>query len=284
MDALSDFTIPKIQIGKGMEFVVDILNQYFFWFFDAIRVSLEFLTNNLADVLLWFPSWVLIPVIAAGVYKVHKSWILALATLLGLLFTVNQGYWEETVYTITLIIWATVVCVVIGVPLGIAAAHRPKLWMVLRPILDMMQTIPTFVYLIPALIFFGLGMPSGLIATVIFAVPAPIRLTYLGISSAPTQLIEAAESFGATKRQLLWKVEIPHAMPTIMAGVTQCIMLSLSMVVIASMVGADGLGIPVLRALNTVNVAKGFEAGLAIVVVAILMDRICKRPGSKDGE
>lgn len=284
MDALSDFTIPKIPIGKGMEYVVDKLDQYFFWFFEAIRVSLEFLTNNLAEVLLWFPSWLLIIVVAAGVYKLHKSWILALLTLLGLLFTVNQGYWEETVYTITLIICATVVCVVIGVPLGIAAAHRPKLWMVLRPILDMMQTIPTFVYLIPALIFFGLGMPSGLIATVIFAVPAPIRLTYLGISSAPTQLIEAAESFGATKRQLLWKVEIPHAMPTIMAGVTQCIMLSLSMVVIASMVGADGLGIPVLRALNTVNVAKGFEAGLAIVVVAILMDRICKRPGRKDGE
>jgi glycine betaine/proline transport system permease protein len=146
-------------------------------------------------------------------------------------------------------------------------------------VLDLMQTIPTFVYLIPTLILFGLGVVPGLISTVIFAIPAPIRLTHLGVSSVPKPLIEAGESFGATKRQLLWKVELPHAMPTIMAGVTQCIMLSLSMVVIAALVGADGLGKPVVRALNTVNIAKGFEAGLAIVIVAILLDRICRRSG-----
>ena len=146
-------------------------------------------------------------------------------------------------------------------------------------ILDLMQTIPPFVYLIPTMIMFGLGVVPGLISTVIFAIPAPIRLTHLGISSVPRPLVEAGEAFGATRRQLLWKVELPHAMPTIMAGVTQCIMLSLSMVVIAAMVGAPGLGVPVLRALNTVNIAKGFEAGLAIVIVAILLDRICKQRG-----
>jgi len=149
---------------------------------------------------------------------------------------------------------------------------------VLRPFLDLMQTIPTFVYLIPTLVLFGLGAVPGLISTVIFAIPAPIRLTYLGLSSVPTGLREAAEAFGATKRQLLYKVELPHALPTIMAGVTQCIMLSLSMVVIAALVGADGLGKPVVRALNTVNIGMGFEAGLAIVILAILLDRICKRP------
>jgi len=139
-----------------------------------------------------------------------------------------------------------------------------------------MQTIPTFVYLIPTLILFGLGVVPGLISTVIFALPAPIRLTTLGIASVPRPLIEAGEAFGATRPQLLWKVEIPHALPSIMAGVTQCIMLSLSMVVIAALVGADGLGKPVVRALNSVNIADGFEAGLAIVIVAIVLDRLCK--------
>jgi glycine betaine/proline transport system permease protein len=141
-----------------------------------------------------------------------------------------------------------------------------------------MQTIPTFVYLIPTLILFGLGVVPGLISTVIFAIPAPIRLTHLGVSSVPKPLIEAGEAFGASRTQLLFKVELPHAMPTIMAGLTQCIMLSLSMVVIAALVGAAGLGVPVVRALNTVNIARGFEAGLAIVILAIILDRVCKLP------
>jgi glycine betaine/proline transport system permease protein len=202
--------------------------------------------------------------------------------VVSLLLVINLGYWEETIRTFGLIVFATLVCVIVGVPLGIAAAHRPKLYVWLRPVLDLMQTIPTFVYLIPTMIMFGLGVVPGLISTVIFAIPAPIRLTYLGVSGVPTALKEAGESFGATKRQLLWKVELPHAMPTIMAGITQCIMLSLSMVVIAAMVGAPGLGVPVLRALNTVNIAKGFEAGLAIVVVAILLDRVCKQRDHSD--
>ena len=184
--------------------------------------------------------------------------------------------------TLSLVLWSTALCVVIGVPIGIAAAHRPKLWVSIRPVLDMMQTIPTFVYLIPALTLFGLGPVPGVVATVIFVVPAPIRLTYLGISSTPATMIEAAESFGATKKQLLWKVEIPSAIPNIMAGLTQTIMLSLSMVVIASMVAAPGLGIPILRAINQVNPAKGFEAGIAIVIVAIIMDRVCKLPEKRD--
>jgi glycine betaine/proline transport system permease protein len=177
---------------------------------------------------------------------------------------------------------ATATCMIIGVPVGIAAAHRPWLFALLRPVLDLMQTIPTFVYLIPTLILFGLGVVPGLISTVIFAIPAPIRLTHLGVASVPRPLIEAGEAFGASRTQLLFKIELPHALPTIMAGLTQCIMLSLSMVVISALVGAAGLGVPVVRALNTVNIARGFEAGLAIVILAIILDRVCKQPARRD--
>jgi len=275
MEWLTDHKIP---IGKVMKDFVDFLNDYFFWFFDGVTIGLEFVLEGMAELLLAANPFVLIIAIAAISFYIHRSWKLVVLVVPSLLFIINQGYWEDTLYTLSLVTWATLVCLVIGIPVGIATAHRPKVWAVMRPILDMMQTLPTFVYLIPALVLFGLGMVPGLIATAIFAVAAPIRMTYLGVSSVPIPLIEAAESFGATKKQLLWKVEIPYALPTIMAGLTQCIMLSLSMVVIASMVGADGLGIPVLRAINTVNTAKGFEAGIAIVIVAILMDRICKRP------
>ena len=164
-----------------------------------------------------------------------------------------------------------------GVPIGIMAAHRPRFYAVLSPVLDLMQTLPTFVYLIPAVIFFGLGMVPGLIATVIFVLPAPIRLTQLGVASTPTALLEAATAFGATPRQRLLKVELPWALPQIMVGLNQTIMLSLSMVVIASMVGANGLGNPVMRALANVNAAKGFESGFVIVVVAIVLDRMLRR-------
>jgi glycine betaine/proline transport system permease protein len=167
----------------------------------------------------------------------------------------------------------------IGVPVGIAAAHRPRLYAALSPVLDLMQTLPTFVYLIPAIVFFGLGMVPGLIATVIFVLPAPIRLTHLGVSSTPVALTEAATAFGATPSQLLWKVELPYALPQIMAGLNQTIMLSLSMVVIAALVGANGLGVPVVRALNSVNTALGFESGFIIVVVAILLDRMLRIGG-----
>jgi len=217
-------------------------------------------------------------VFAAAAYALHRSIGLSVFITLGLLLVVNMGYWQAAIETLALVFSATFFCVVIGVPLGIAAAHRPVLYQVMRPVLDLMQTIPTFVYLIPTLVLFGLGAVPGLISTVIFAIPAPIRLTHLGITSVPLQLREAGEAFGATKRQLLFKVELPYALPTIMAGITQCIMLSLSMVVIAALVGADGLGKPVVRALNTVNVSMGFEAGLAIVVLAIILDRVCKRP------
>lgn len=271
----------KIPIGKWLADFVDFLNEYLFWLFDGFTIVLEYVFDLTSIALLSIPAFGMIALIAAAAYWIHRSWKISLFIVLSMLLIVNLGYWKDTMETLSLVIWATVLCVFIGVPIGILAAHRPKLWISIRPVLDMMQTIPTFVYLIPALTLFGLGPVPGVVATVIFVVPAPIRLTYLGISSTPAPLIEAAESFGATKKQLLWIVEIPSAIPSIMAGLTQTIMLSLSMVVIASMVAAPGLGIPILRAINQVNPAKGFEAGIAIVIVAIIMDRVCKLPGKK---
>jgi len=272
----------KIPIGRWLADFVDFLNDYLFWLFDGFTIALEYVFDLTSLVLLSIPAFGMIALIAAAAYWIHQSWKISLFIVVSLLLIVNLGYWEATMETLSLVLWATVLCIGIGVPIGIAAAHRPKLWVSIRPVLDMMQTIPTFVYLIPALTLFGLGPVPGVVATVIFVVPAPIRLTYLGISSTPGIMIEAAESFGATKKQLLWKVEIPSAIPNIMAGLTQTIMLSLSMVVIASMVAAPGLGIPILRAINQVNPAKGFEAGIAIVIVAIIMDRVCKLPEKRD--
>jgi glycine betaine/proline transport system permease protein len=274
-------TAYKIPIGAWIEAVVDLLNRRAQGFFDLVSLVLGTLVEGLTDLLLAAPAPLLILAVAALAYALHRSWRLALGVALALLLIVNLGYWKETVETLSLVLWAATLSMLIGVPIGIAAAHRPRLGAALRPVLDLMQTIPTFVYLIPTLILFGLGVVPGLISTVVFAIPAPIRLTQLGIAGVPRPLVEAGEAFGASRRQLLLKVELPYAMPTIAAGLTQCIMLSLSMVVIAALVGADGLGKPVVRALNTVNVARGFEAGLAIVILAITLDRLCRRPGAR---
>lgn len=270
-------TDNKLPLGKWIKDMVEWLLDHATGVFDLISDSLSFMIEGFIDLMLFFHPMIMVAIFAGIAFALHKSWKLVALVVVSLLLVINLGYWEETIQTLGLVLFATLVSVIIGVPIGIAAAHRPWLYSALRPILDLMQTIPTFVYLIPTMIMFGLGVVPGLISTVIFAIPAPIRLTYLGVSGVPKALMEAGASFGATKNQLLWKIELPHALPTIMAGVTQCIMLSLSMVVIAAMVGAPGLGIPVLRALNTVNIAQGFEAGLAIVVIAILLDRICKQ-------
>lgn len=269
-------TGSKIPVGNWGKDFFSFLTHNFEWFFDSIARGLTFLLDGLVGIMLWFPPLLLIAAFAGLAWYLQKSWKLALVTVLGLLFIVNQDLWKETVETLVLVIAATAASMMIGVPIGIWAAHNARVYRVLHPLLDLMQTMPTFVYLIPVLILFGLGIAPGLIVTVIFASPAPIRLTHLGITSVPKPLIEAGEAFGATKRQLLWKVELPSALPTIMAGLTQCIMLSLSMVVIAALIGASGLGKPVVRGLNSLNIPLGIEAGLAIVILAILLDRICR--------
>jgi glycine betaine/proline transport system permease protein len=271
-----DLEIPKIPVGKAAKAAFDWLNANAGPFFDAVSAVLEAMIDGLLWVLMAPPALVTVAVFVALTWYLQRSWQLCLGVLVGFLFILNQGYWDETMESLTLILSACVVCMGLGVPIGIWAAHRPRAYAAMVPVLDLMQTLPTFVYLIPAIVFFGLGMVPGLIATVIFVLPAPIRLTHLGISTAPPALLEAATAFGATPRQRLWKVELPWAMPQIMAGLNQTIMLSLSMVVIAALVGADGLGVPVIRALNQVNTALGFESGFVIVVVAILLDRMLR--------
>jgi len=266
----------KIPLGRWLEHGIDALDANAAWLFDLISDVLGGAIDGLIDLLMWFEPLVLVLLFALLAWLLHRSVVLTVSIAASLLLIVNLGLWEETIETLALVVFATVICMSVGVPLGILSAHRPWLHAVLRPVLDLMQTIPTFVYLIPTLILFGLGVVPGLISTVVFALPAPIRLTHLGIASVPRPLIEAGEAFGASRLQRLVKIELPSAAPSIMAGLTQCIMLSLSMVVIAALVGADGLGKPVVRALNTVDIASGFEAGLAIVILAILLDRICK--------
>ena len=269
-------TENKIPIRQWSENAVDWMTTNLSWLFDAMTEGLGAVIDGMLWVLQAPPALLVVAVFVLIAYAMRRSVGFALFVLLGFLLIINQDYWEETTETLALVLAATLLCMLIGVPLGIAAARRDWVYTILRPILDLMQTIPTFVYLIPALVLFGLGMVPGLIATVIFALPAPIRLTRLGIASTPAPLEEAATAFGASSWQRLVKVELPHATPQILAGLTQCIMLSLSMVVIAALVGADGLGVPVVRALNTVNVGMGFEAGLAIVVLAIVLDRMFK--------
>ncbi|MCY1283738.1 Glycine betaine transport system permease protein OpuAB [compost metagenome] len=274
----------KLPLGERVTEGVDWLTRHGAGFFDAVAATLEWLIHGLTAGLLWFPPLVLIGLFAVLTHWLQRRWGLTLFCVAALLLILNLGYWQETLETLALVLFATLLCVAVGVPLGILAAHRPRFYTLLRPVLDLMQTVPTFVYLIPTLTLFGLGVVPGLISTVVFAVAAPIRLTCLGIRGVPHELLDAGRAFGCSRRQLLTRIELPHAMPSIAAGVTQCIMLSLSMVVIAALVGADGLGRPVVNALNTADVGLGFEAGLAIVLLAILLDRVCKPPAPRQKE
>jgi glycine betaine/proline transport system substrate-binding protein len=211
------------------------------------------------------------------VFLLHRRIVMSLGVAAGLAIIFKLGLWSETIQTLTLVCLSTLMATALGIPIGIMLARCPRLDRVLNPLLDMMQTLPTFVYLIPTLLLFGLGIVPGLISTVIFAIAAPIRLTRLGIQSVPTEQLEVGDAFGATRWQKLIKIEIPSASPLLVEGISQCVMLSLSMVVIAALVGAEGLGAPVVRALNTVNLRMGAEAGAAIVILATILDRSLKR-------
>lgn len=277
MDPISKFLMAwKIPIGAWGKAFFDFLTNNFNTIFRGFSNGLNFLLDGLVDLLLLVPPVLLCVLIAAFAWWLQRSRALAIGVLLGLLFILNQGLWKQTVETLVLVVAASAASMAIGVPLGIWAAHKPKVYRVLLPILDLMQTLPTFVYLIPVLTLFGLGNAPGLIVTIIFVIPTAVRLTHLGMTSVPKSIIEAGESFGATKRQLLWKVELPAALPTIMAGLTQSIMLSLSMVVFAALIGAGGLGTEINRALGSRKIDLGLEAGLAIVVLAIILDRVTR--------
>ena len=266
----------KIPVGRVIGDAIQHAQENWKPFFDLVSRVVSGSVEGVHALLKALPSWLLVLAAAALAWVLQRSWPLVAFVTAALLFIMNQGYWAATVETIALVAVATLAATAIGVPLGIAAAHRPRLYAALRPVLDLMQTLPTFVYLIPTLVLFGLGVVPGLISTVIFALPAPVRLTHLGVTGVPRPMLEAGEAFGATKWQRLLKIELPCALPSIFAGITQCIMLSLSMVVIAALVGAGGLGVPVVRALNSVQVDVGFEAGIAIVLLAIVLDRLSR--------
>jgi len=276
-------TTHKIPLGRAFESAIDFIKGHGRGFFAAVSTVIQGSVDVVNKALAAIPGLVLILAIAALAYGLHRSIPLVVFVILALAFIMNQGYWAATLETLALVFVSALFSALIGVPIGIAAAHRPRLYAALRPVLDLMQTLPTFVYLIPTLVLFGLGVVPGLISTAIFAIPAPIRLTHLGISSVPKTLLEAGDAFGATPMQRLWKIELPSARQTILAGITQCIMLSLSMVVIAALVGAGGLGVPVVRALNSVQIDIGFEAGIAIVLLAIILDRISRPSHGEHG-
>ncbi|HJJ29715.1 MAG TPA: proline/glycine betaine ABC transporter permease [Methanocorpusculum sp.] len=267
--------LPKLPIGDAIEAIVDWIEMYFSWLLDAVSDGLRVIVNGCEDLLLGIPAPVLIVLTGVLVWFVtHHDIKMTVLTMLGLLLIWDMGLWELSMLTVVLVLIATVIALALSLPIGIAAARNDTLNTILRPFLDFMQTMPSFVYLIPAVIFFGLGSVPGIIATVIFAMPPALRLTTLGIRQVPIELIEVADAFGATPRQKLLKVQLPVALPTIMAGVNQCIMLALSMTVIASMIGAGGLGYQVLVGIQRVDIGMGFEAGLAIVILAIIFDRI----------
>ena len=224
MEWLTEYKIP---VGDAASAVFEWIRDNGEFVLDAMSTFMEGMIDGILWILQEPPELIVILAFVAITYALQRNWKTALFVFAGFLFILNQDYWEETTESLTLVLSSCLVCMAIGVPIGIYAAHRPKLYTYLRPILDLMQTLPTFVYLIPAIVFFGIGMVPGLIATVIFVLPAPIRLTYLGVSSTPKPLLEAATAFGATSSQTLFKVELPYAVPQIMAGLNQTIMLSL---------------------------------------------------------
>ncbi len=263
----------RIPIRDWISDAVDYLVSEYSAVFDAFSALVYFLVDNLKDGMMAIHPLALIIVIAAITLKM-AGWRMALFAIIGLLLSENIGLWSAFVETLALVLTAELLVMVVGLPLGVLAARKDGFHSVIRPVLDFMQTMPAFVYLIPAVMFFGLGLVPGVVATFVFALPPLIRLTNLGIRQVPKELVEAADAFGATGSQKLFKVQIPVAMPTIMAGVNQSIMLGLSMVVIAAMIGAGGLGEDVLRGIQRLQVGQGFEAGLVVVIMAIILDRI----------
>ena len=270
--------IPRIPLGDWIEGGLDWLTSEF----SNVTRSISQVTQNgidgLNDALMWLPPWALLLIIVGICWRV-SNYRLAIGALLGLALVWNMNLWTPMIETLTLVVIATLLAVVIALPIGIAAALSNRLYRVIMPGLDFMQTMPAFVYLIPAIPFFGIGSVSAIFATVIFSMPPAIRFTTLGIRQVPEELIEASDAYGATRSQKLFKVQLPMSLPTVMAGINQTIMLALSMVVIAAMIGAGGLGSEVWRAIQRLQPGAGFEAGIAVVILAMLLDRITQSLG-----
>ena len=276
-NGIPDFRIP---VGNWVEAAVDWIQANFTGLLDGISDGLGLVIGSFEDALLAFPPLLLAALIVALAWW-RVGWRFALFAVAAMALLFGMDIWKETVATLALVIGSSLVALAIGIPIGIAMARSDTVETIARPILDFMQTMPPFVYLIPAAIFFGLGKVPGAIATLIFAMPPAVRLTNLGIRQVSREHVEAGQAFGCTDRQLLFKVQLPLALPSIMAGVNQTIMLALSMVVIASMIGAGGLGNTVLTGIQRLNVGLGFEGGLGVVLLAILLDRITQSFGRR---
>lgn len=267
-------SIPRIPLGEWVDVFVTSLYAHFEGVFRGFSYIIGGFVDLLTNFLTLIPAFLMIIIVCFLVWYTTRKISLVVFALIGLLFILNINYWGQTMQTLALVLTSVIISIIVGIPIGILASQNERFSKILRPTLDFMQTMPAFVYLIPAITFFGVGVVPGIIASVIFAMPPTIRFTDLGIRQVPEDLIEAANAFGSTTSQKLFKVQLPLATGTIMAGVNQSIMLSLSMVVTASLVGAPGLGVDVYRSVTQVNIGMGFEAGLAIVVIAIVLDRI----------
>lgn len=268
----------RIPIGSGFEWLVDWLENNVEWLFDAIAAAINWLVFGLENGVGYFPDVILIAILVVLAWAAGGR-ELALFTAIAFVLIGAMNLWSETLQTLSLVLASTFFALLFAIPLGIWAARNDRVNSFVRPILDFMQTMPPFVYLIPAVVFFHVGRVPAAFATILFAMPPAVRLTNLGIRQVPSDVVEAATAFGSTPNQMLIKVQLPMARPTIMAGINQCIMLSLSMVVIASMVGAPGLGEVVLRGITQFKIGLGFEAGLAVVFLAMFLDRVTEALG-----
>lgn len=275
--------VPDIPVGHWVESFVGFVTETFEGFFDFLQVVIGFLVGTLETALTALPALATVAIFIVFAWYL-ASWRVALLACLGLLLIVGMNLWEEAMLSLALVISSTVIAIVLGIPAGIISAKSRIIETAIRPILDLMQTLPAFVYLVPAIILLGLGNVPALVATVIFASPPGVRLTMLGIQQVSRETVEAAQAFGATPWQTLIKVELPQALATIMAGINQVIMLALSMSVIAALIGAGGLGGVVLEALGRLDVGLAFEGGLGIVILAITLDRITRNVVRRDGK
>ena len=271
--------LPKIPLGSWVETLINWIQTHLHGFLGLISQSGTSVNDVLVDVLLAIPPLVMV-VVFVLIAWLAKSWRLAVGTAVTFLLIISMGQWTNAMVTLVLVTLATVTALIFAIPLGIWAARNKYVSALVRPVLDLMQTMPAFVYLIPSVLFFSIGVVPGMFATLIFAMPPGVRMTELGIKQVDKETVEAGRSFGATDWQILRGIQLPLAVPTIMAGVNQVIMLALSMAVIAGMVGADGLGKEVVKALATIDIAKGTEAGLSIVFLAIFLDRVTAALGA----
>lgn len=270
----------KINIGDYIEKGIEWLSANFEPFFDGISYVLASIIDNIETALLWPPFYVIVLILTLIAWTTSGKGV-AIFTLLGMSLIEGMGLWEATMETLAMVFSSVIVALAVGMPLGIWTSRSNRVEAIVRPILDFMQTMPAFVYLIPAVLFFKLGQVPGIVATVIFSMPPAVRLTNLGIRQVAQDVVEAARAFGCTSRQMLVKVQLPLALSTILAGVNQTIMLALSMVVIAAMIGAGGLGEAVLKGITQLRIGLGFESGIAVVILAIVLDRITQSLGAR---